>query len=128
MRLTLDELEAERGDAPEPFELDLGDVVVSLPHPEDLPFESLVNFDSNAPAAVLRTLMGDEAFDSLAGAKDAAGKPRVTLRVMKSVLERYYAHYGLGSPENVVASQPSLIGSARPSKRTSASRKKAKAS
>ena len=67
MKLTLTELEAERGEI-DPFELDLelgDDYVVSLPHPRDLPFEVLIGFDGTQPVSVLRTLMGDETFDKL---------------------------------------------------------------
>lgn len=112
MRLTLDELEKERGDV-EPFEIDLGDQVVTLPHPKDMPFESLVNFDGTQPAAVLRTLMGDATFDTF------AGNPRVTLGILEQVLTAYYKHFGLGGPGEGAASPRSVSGSARPSRSTS---------
>jgi hypothetical protein len=112
VRVTLDELEAERGEV-EPFELDLGDQVITLPHPRDMPFDSLINFNAEAPAAVLRTLMGDKNFDVFAGNR------RVTLGVLESILQRYYAHYGLGTPGEEPASLRSVSGSAGPSKRTS---------
>lgn len=119
MRLTLEDLEAERGEF-EPFELDLGDdVIVSLPHPEDLPFDTLISFDTASPVRVLRMVMGDDAFDHLATLERGDGTKRVTLGVARVILERYQAHYGLGSPGEGGASRPSSIGSARRSKQTS---------
>lgn len=112
MRLTLEQLEAERGEV-EPFEVDLGDEVITLQHPKDLPFESLINFDGAQPDQVLRVLMGADTFEAL------ADNPRVTLGVLESILTGYYAHYGLGGPGEGDASLRSVRSSAKPSRRTS---------
>lgn len=113
MRLSLDQLEAERGEV-DPFEVDLGGgQVVTLPHPKDMPFESLVNFDQTQPAAVLRALMGDDTF------KVFSANPRVTLGILEQVLTAYYKHFGLGGPGESDASLHSVKGSAGPSKSTS---------
>lgn len=114
MRLTLDQLESERGEDLDPFELELdADTVVSLAHPKDLPFSAIVNFDGTNPASVLKTVMGDEAFEAF------SNNPRVTLSVLEKILEAYFEHYGLGGQGEGEGSQPTAIGSPARSKRTS---------
>lgn len=118
MRLSLEELEAEHGDDGEPFELDLGaDVgVVSLPNPKNAPFDILL---VSNPALVLREVMGDETFDTLSSLQDPVTKrKRITLGILEGILDRYYKHYGLGSPGEGSASHRSVSGSAGQSRRT----------
>jgi len=113
VRLTLDELEAERGDV-DPFEIDLGsDGVVSLPHPKDMPFESIIGFDGGNPTTVLRALMGDDTFDTFVANK------RITLGMLESILTRYYQHFGLGGPGEGNGSPNTSRGSATRSRRAS---------
>jgi hypothetical protein len=119
MRLTLDQIEAERGEV-EPFEIELdAGQVITLPHPKDISFEAIATFDDSKPASVLRALMGDRAFDAF------AANPRVTLHVLEQVMAAYYLHFGLGDKGKGNASGPSSIGSARRSRRTSPGSKSA---
>lgn len=123
MRKTLEQYEAERGDDGDPFELELSDGEwVTLRHPEDMPFDDLLRFDSARPAEVLRVLMGEDAFTRLVSAVRPDGSKRVTLGVLGGILTDYMQHYGMGTPGEAVASPPSSIGSARRSKRTSPKR------
>lgn len=117
MRLSLDQLESERGEV-EPFELDLGDRVIVLPHPEDMPYETMINLEDAGPSEYLRALMGDDDFDAFVTAEDSEGKKRVTLGILEAIMEKYGKHYGLGSPGNGVGSRRSVTGSARRSRRT----------
>lgn len=126
MRLTLADLETEIGEY-EPFEIDLGDdVIVSLPHPEKLPADTLLKDVGPMNAGdVLRTMMGADNFATLTEICREDGNKRVTIGHLRLILEKYYAHYGLGTPGEDSASRSSSTGSARPSKSTS--RRKAKA-
>lgn len=114
MKLTLDQLEAEDQDDLGPFELDLGDgLVISLPHPMDIPFNDLIGFDPNNAAVVLSTLMGAEAFEQF------AANPRITARRLEQIMRKYDAHYGLGMLGEDDASPKRLNATVRPSKSTS---------
>ena len=115
MKLSLDQLEAEDPSDLEPCELDLGDgVVVTLPHPMDVPFANLVDFDPTNPTVVLRTLMGADAFEKF------ISNPRVTGRRLEQIFTLYQEHYGLGDVGEGSASPTRSCGTARRSKPTSA--------
>lgn len=129
MRRTLASYEQEQGEDLDPFEVEIADGdVVTLRHPQDVPFQDVVNFSTDNPGAVLEVLMGKGAFDRLTGASHPDGRRRVTLRVLGDVLADYMEHYGLPTSPEAVASLRSSTGSARRSKRTSGSRRTAAAS
>lgn len=124
MKLDLTQLENEAvaEAALEPFVLTLKDGTdVNLPHPEDLDFEDLMNFDMDRPGLVLKTLMGEDNFTKFT-------EGGVKLRTLKAIIERYNEHFGLTKPGEAGASPSTARGSARPSRRTSESRRQGKAS
>ena len=110
-RLTLSDLEIERGDT---LELEMVDgTIYQLQDPRGVPVELMVSIEDMEPIDQVKTFIADDKWDEF------VKHPEVDGYYFEAIMERYAKHFGLGDMGNVSGLSPSARGTAKPSKRTS---------
>jgi hypothetical protein len=110
-RLTLSDLEIERGDT---LEMEMVDgTVYELQDPKALPVELMVTIEDLAPLDQVKAIIAKGQWDAF------VKHPEVDGYYFAAVMDHYAKHFGIDSLGNVGGSSPSLRDTAKPSKRTS---------